>query len=704
MKDMKWLYNMVITFFAAGCLTACSDYLEVDSNFKDRLTIEKVFTDKDYTDAWLSNTYSYLRGQNQDVGGKESVPTNFADDIYWADWNDAGNGKSTNGSYYSFFRNVEYNENWYQDSYKASYLGINKACVFLNNIHMNQQLTDEERADYAAQARFVRAYYYWLLLRKYGPIPLIPDEGEDYMQDYDGLARPRNTYDECVEYITSELVKAAQDLPLERGANNIARPTRGAALAARAKVLLYAASPLMNGNTDSYAQQMVDDKGNRLLAAEYDESKWAKAAAAARDVMELPGNNDGHRYQLYVKSRITSGTEDYPETIEPFKDRNFSENNWPYGYADIDPFESYRSVFNGELSAHENPELIFSRVDNITVDNSSGGITSPDAIANMVLHQLPTLAGGWGVHGMTQKQCDAYYMNDGTDCPGKDKEIGRGDGSSRLTGYVTSDDVDAGRYKPLRAGVSLQYANREPRFYASVGFNGSVWNMTSLGNKQGATQPNQQVWYYRGTSEGYNGGNRIFTGIGIKKYVNPYDAKYQNELLYRQKAEPAIRYAEILLIYAEALNELGEGASYDIPSWDGSITYTVRRDVEEMKKGIQPVRIRAGVPDYSPTEYQNQDVFRKKLKRERQIELMGENHRYYDLRRWKIDAPLEEETLIYGCNMLMDDGHKDLFHTPVAIMSLPVRFVEKSYFWPFSHEQLQRNKRLTQNPGWTYYD
>lgn len=63
----------------------------------------------------------------------------------------------------------------------------------------------------------------------------------------------------------------------------------------------------MNGNTGSYAQQMVDDKGNRLLAAEYDESKWPKAAAAARDVMELPGNNDGHRYQLYVKSRITSG-------------------------------------------------------------------------------------------------------------------------------------------------------------------------------------------------------------------------------------------------------------------------------------------------------------------------------------------------------------------------------------------------------------
>lgn len=698
---MKWLYNTGAILFMVCYLASCSDYLEVEHNFKDRLTIEKVFTNRDYMDSWLSNTYSYLRNQNQDIGGKESVPTNFADDIYWADWNDLGN-KHIAGGYYSYFRNVEYNEDWMQETYTNCYLGINKACVFLKYIHMNTQLTEEERLDYAAQARFVRAYYYWLLLRKYGPIPLIPDAGEDYTQDYDALARPRNTYDECVEYITSEMVLAAKDLPLERGANNIARPTRGAALATRAKVLLYAASPLMNGNTDSYAQQMVDDEGNRLLSAEYDESKWARAAAAARDVMELPGNNNGHRYQLYVKNRIRGGgTDDYPETIEPFDDNNFSKKSWPDGYADIDPFESYRSVFNGELSAYANPELIFSRVDNITVDHTGEGTTSPDGIANMVLHQLPTVAGGWSMHGMTQKQCDSYYMADGTDCPGKDKEIGRGDGSARLSGYVTSEDVDAGRYKPLRAGVSLQYANREPRFYASVAFNGSVWNMSSLNGKDGAASPNQQVWFYRGTSEGYNGGNRIFTGIGIKKYVNPYDAKYQNSFYYRQKTETAIRYAEILLIYAEALNELD--GSYDIPSWDGSAMYTLRRDVNELKKGIQPVRIRAGVPDYTSSEYQNKEMFRKKLKRERQIEFMGENHRYYDLRRWK-DAPQEEETLIYGCNMLMDEARRDLFHTPVAIMSLPVRFVEKSYFWPFSHGQLQRNKQLTQNPGWTYYD
>lgn len=77
------------------------------------------------------------------------------------------------------------------------------------------------------------------------------------------------------------------------------------------------------------------------------------------------------------------------------------------------------------------------------------------------------------------------------------------------------------------------------------------------------------------------------------------------------------------MIYAEALNELEDGSSYDIPSWDGSTSYSVKRDVDEMKKGIRQVRRRAGVPDYTMPEYQDRDVFRKKLKRERQIELHG---------------------------------------------------------------------------------
>ena len=665
-------------------LSSCSDYLESDQYFKDRMTEKKVFESKQYSEEWLAHTYSFLTNECADVASKGYTPHCFADDMYYGDRDGDYDSKDISALSYNEFHMGEYSENDKQDTWGNCYKGIRDATTFIQNIDINQEMTAEEIADYKAQARFVRAYYYWLLLRKYGPIPLLPEDGIDYTESYDEIATPRSTYEECAEYISNEMVLAAKDLQAtRRDEQSVARPTRGAALAARAKVLLYAASPLMNGNSDAYAQQLVDDQKKQLLSVDYNEEKWAKAAAAARDVMELG------IYELYVANFRTSGNSSYPATIVPPHDDEFSDNNWPEGWANIDPFESYRAVFNGTLNASENPELIFTRGNN-------GGET----VADMVIHQLPRIASGWNTHGMTQKQCDAYYMYDGTDCPGKDKEIGRGDGSDRLSGYVTQEDVDAGLYKPLATGVSLQYASREPRFYASVAYNGSVWH---LENESEEKNREKQVFYYRGDGNGYT--NTMFwlrSGIGIMKFVHPRDTYENGDGAHVvPKTEPAIRYADILLIYAEALNEL-EG-SYNIPSWDGSQTYTISRDINEMKKGIRPVRIRAGVPDYSADVYSDQDEFRKKLKRERQIELMGEGQRYYDLRRWK-DAAVEESLPIYGCNALMTADQKDLFHTPIAVWALQSTFSRKMWFWPIKHDELKRNKRLTQNPGWTYND
>ncbi|WP_300601097.1 RagB/SusD family nutrient uptake outer membrane protein [Niabella sp.] len=681
---MKKITTIFLFIAVVTLLISCKRYLNTDQYFKDRMTLDKSFNNETYIEEWLANAYSYITEINADVASKGYEPFNFGDDMYYGDRDGAYDPQNANSLNYNKFSLGNYHESDVQ-SWTKCFQGIRSASIFIQNIDQSTAVDAARKADYKAQARFLRAYCYWILLRKYGPVPLLPDEGADYTDSYAGLALPRSSYEQCAVYIGKEMALAARDLPQSRGQLAIARPTKGAALATRAKVFLYAASPLMNGGKLSmdYKAQLVDDKGTPLLSLTYDEQKWARAAAAAKDVMQLGV------YSLFVSPYKSSGTVTNPATIAPPYNAAYSDKPWPEGWADIDPFDSYRALFDGEVPASSNPELIFTRGQN----QSSEGINV------MVVHQLPRIASGWNTHGLTLKQCDAYYMNDGADVPGKNMEYGSGDGSQRVGGFVTDQDVASGKYKPLASGVSLQFANREPRFYASVAYNGSVWHLT---NESQVNNREKQVFYYRGSGNGYT--NTMFwlrTGIGVMKYVNPQDT-YENGSLGKvvPKYEPAIRYADILLAYAESLNELN--GSYAIPSWDSSAVYTIARDVDEMRKGIRPVRIRAGLPDYSGTIYSNSAQLRTAIKRERQIELMGEQQRYYDLRRWE-DAATELTLPIYGYNTLMTATQRDLFHQPVAAFALQSTFASKMYFWPIAIDELRRDARLTQNPGWQTY-
>jgi hypothetical protein len=679
---IKKFSMLLSTLFLLSLVSSCSDYLDSDRYFKDRTSLETVFTDRERTEEWLAYAYSFLNGATADIIAKagNGSPHVFDDAMYFGDRDVKYDPKDAGDLSYNKFRLGEYNENEYNEVWPRCYKGIYQASVFIHNIDINLTMTPEERLDYKGQARFVRAYFYWLLLRKYGPVPIMPDEGVDYTLSYDDLATPRSSYEEVAEFISNEMVQAAKEIQhLTRKDNeNIARPTKGAALATRAYALIFAASPLANGNDDEFARALVDDQGRRLLSQDYSEEKWAKAAAAARDVIELGV------YDLYTAAFSTTdnGPHDRP-TIAPPAYSEFSNQDWPNGWRNIDPFKSYRDLFTGAVSPVDNPELIFSRVHNTS------------EVATLVIHQMPRDFGGWNTHGLTQKMVDAYYMNDGTDVPGKDKEIGRGDGSERLTGFTTQEDVTAGRYRPLGPDVSLQYANREPRFYASVAYNGAVWHYLS---RPETRDHHRQTFYYRGGGNGFmNSPFHLRTGIGVMKFVDPQDAPGN----IRPKAEPAIRYADILLLYAEALNELD--GTYSIESWDGSKTYTISRNINEIKRGVHPVRIRAGLPDYSSSTYSSKDELRKAIKRERMIELLGEGKRYFDLRRWK-DAEVEESLQIYGCNVIMNAEKREEFHQPVAIFNLASTFSPKLYFWPISHDELKHNNRLTQTPGWTSYD
>ena len=684
----------VAAMCATAFLTSCSDYLDTDKYFKDQQSLEHIFNNKNNTLEWLALSYSRLQGDNIEIGHSDQNPTNFCDDMTFNEGN--------NGDRYRKFKLGEYGDGYsydtyYKNSWPWSYVAIRQASVFIHNAHANDELTQDEIDVLIGEAHFLRGYFYWLLIRKYGPVPIMPDEGADFSESYDNLSYPRNTFDECVDFICKDMIEAAKRLPDRRDNLNSARPTKGAALAVRAKVLTYAASPLYNGNTEM--ADFTDKTGRQLISQQYDERKWAVAAAAGKDFLDY--NDQAGVYKIHtVGIRKTAEDTSYPTTIIPPKCEPYSSQNFPDGWADIDPFESYRSVFNGELSMAENEEIIFTRgqnnrTNNLIPDGQDGSVEI--GVKDLVKHQLPNSLGGWNIHGVTQKQCDAYAMADGTPYDREKVMAQYGPGNE----FTTINNKALHPYDHLPDnGIYMGYANREPRFYASVAYSGTIWPGASTTEDR---YHNQQIFYYRGEQDGRVNSNErwVNTGIGVMKYVHPYDINVGNNASIRDKADPALRYADLLLLYAEALNNLT--TSYEIASWDGTQTYTISRDVNEMHRGVKPVRMRAGVPDYTDDVYADRDKFFNAIVHERQIEFFAENQRYFDLRRWKIAEEHEAEQ-IYGCNTLMDRRNALQFYNPVRVPKLQTSFSRRQYFWPVSWDELRRNKNLTQAPGWKDYE
>ena len=654
----KILLYIFLPIVAGGMFSSCADYLDVDKYFYDQLSIDSAFSKRKYVDGWLSNAFEPI----QYITEGEGMRRWMSDDIVKYEGRDYQNGN------YSATTNNGDSENLLYKAYEA----VRKASTFIDNVDRCGELTEVEKADMKGQMRFIRAYAYWSLIRHFGPVPLIPEHGLDVSLSYEELSLPRASLDEIVAFIDQDLVVAARSLPMVRTVNNMGRPTRGAALALRARILLWVASPLMNGNRDLF--NVKDNRGRQLVPQEYDESKWAKAAAAAKEVMDLG------IYELYT----IEPSPDTPEYERPPYNAEFSDKNFPDGWADVDPYLSYKSIFDGTIIGSKNPELIFTRT-------SRGN----EQINHWVSNCMPRTLSGSNLIGVSQKQVDAYYMDNGQTIQEAETS-----GYYKEDGFTTSSNpLNEGGAPFLPANVSWQYAHREPRFYASIAYCGSIWACSSANEAQ---YRNKQIFYYRDLNDGKQGFKEDcpLTGIGFKKFVNDEDAFTQGG--YRMdKTENTIRYAEMLLIYAEALNELTPGKSYTVERYNGE-TMTVQRDVNEMRSAMKPIRMRAGVPDFDDVIYANQELFRTALKRERQIELVGENcFRYYDLRRWK-DALLEENQPLMGCNINISDDVTRVqeFYRPTVVASMPKVFTQRMYLWPFPDKEMKRNVNLTQNPGW----
>lgn len=483
LRNIKHLFFLTYTSVA---LMSCDSFL--DTTPEDLRSPEQIFSTYTSTQNAMFGVYSYIRN---------TTPFWMPDTYCTSDVDVAYTNVHTFDTGIWDASSAQYDK-WYE-----YYRAIREATYFLQNVDKcpEGEVDSYTKAQWKAEVRCLRAYFYAQLMRMYGPVILLKDELPDFTAL--DLQRERNTWDECVEWVTNEFWELANciDLPVYQEDAAYARMSQAIALAYRARILLQSASPQFNGNP-MYADICKKD-GTPLFPKTYDPNKWELARQAAQDVIDL-----GY-YEL-----VTKTYEDGPNKGE------------------VDPYSSYKAVFT-EL---QNKEMIFSYLeDNGYIDkrlapNSNGG-----------------WGGGWNP---TQEIVDSYAMANGkypirgyTSADRNVPVIETGTGYSEEGFSIFTNPVEK-----IERETFNMYVNREPRFYVSIVYGGMSW-FIPLKDKERI--------YLEMFANGNNGPNashnHFTTGYNIAKLAMPgYEA---NPVKKIKREQPYMRYAEILLNYSEACIE-----------------------------------------------------------------------------------------------------------------------------------------------------
>ena len=663
---------LVMLSLVAVLMSSC-DFLNIDRYIDEEMKIDSIFSTKRYVEAYMWDAASRFTDEGALFGG---------DNLYTP-------GPMATDEAFCLFNTPEFQGMGYVlGEYNADQIGninrwagwykiIRQCNTIFARIDEARDWTATERQRILAYTRFIRAYAYYNIVTNFGPPVLLYDElvpNNEEMAYYD---RPRDLYDDAIEYICTEFEEAARYMPekvsslLEYG-----RPTKGAAYALTARLRLIHASPLFNGGTAAriyFGDWTRKTDGKHYISQQSDPKRWAVAAAAAKRVMDMT-DNGLPMYRLHtVEANNTTWTaaRPFPTNVsDPDYGRMF-----PEGAAGIDPFHSYADMFNGETVMTINPEFIWAK-------------NSPN-IRNYTRHSFPVANGGYNGMCVTQKIVDAYEMADGRTISGASAEYPYSE-----TGFTGSMTEFSG-YR-LNAGVYNMYVNREARFYASIGFSERFWPCQSISDE---LLKNLTVTYYYDSPNGKSGAtdpnNHPATGYVLTKYINPIDAWSGTGARRIDKPFPIIRYAEILLSYAEALNSLSGSYEVDV----NGTPQTFRRDGAEIKKALNQVRYRAGLPGLTDAEIANEALVTAKIKKERMVEFLYENRRYFDVRRWGDYETSESET-VRGMNA---NAGKDAFYQRSIPNSSRVgnRLINRKFvFLPVPRVEMKRLPSFDQNPGW----
>ena len=652
-----------ILILLAIVFSSCKDFLSIDNYFSDELKMDSVFAEKRYVEAYLWAISGWFTDEGSLMQNSYTPGPLATDEAFTA--------MGTQYGYYGMaFVLNELSASWMGslNTWPSMYVVIRKCNTLLSRIDEARDLTTVDKFKIIGNARFMRAYAYYHILLNQGPPILIGDEVIENNEQLAFYDRGRCTYDEAVEYICSELEEAARYLDVSVPIMNFGRPTKGAAYGLIARLRLYHASPLYNGGTAArsvFGSWRRKSDGVQYVSQTYDERRWALAAAAAKRVMDM-GTYKLHTVQAY------SGTKPMPTNVTT--DPDFYKQ-WIDGGADgIDHFKSYSDMFTGESVAATNPEFVWGRMSYTLEANTQMA--------------FPNTNGGWNGMSVTQKVVDAYRMYDGRNINNSSPEYPYSE-----SGF--SSQMESFSEYQLNPNVFNMYINREMRFYASIGYTNCYW---PLGSTTSSVTHNISYLY-----DGNNGKNTSTdplnyppTGYVIKKFIHEQDAWNGDNARRMSKAYGIIRYADILLMYVEALNNLTQSHTVEL---EGATQTTFARDPQAIRLAFNQVRHRAGLPGITEAEATNAATIQQLLEQERMVEFLFENSRYFDVRRWGKYEESENVT-ITGMNI---EGNADSYYRRVVpnIYRIGARIVHrKLHLVPLPLDEVRRLPLLDQNPGW----
>ena len=623
-------------------LNSCGEWLDVVP--EGVATIDMAFNSRVQTLKYLATCYSSMGIDGNIVFD----PAMFGGDELWSNPFNTEGFFSYEGIY--FAQGMQNATNPLFNYWGSWYQGLRNCNIFLENVGMVPDLPPWERDQWIAEAKVLKAYYHFLLVRQYGPVPLIR-ENLPIDVDVSKVKVEREPVDDCFQYIVSLLDEAVtgDGLPLNvlDVAGELGRITKPIALALKAKILVFAASPLFNGN-DQQATLLNKD-GTRLFNTTYDPAKWEKAMVACKEAIEACHNARIMLYE-YPNAGINSLTDTIATQMSL---RNAFTQRWN---SDI-------------IWANTQSIITAARQSGWGLQCYAGAALNPAfRESGLVLRNL----------GVPLKIASMFYTDHGVPLA-EDRTRNIND----MYNLRTAKESEKLYVKEGSATVELHF-DREPRFYAWVGFDCGIWY------GQGRTNDKEELWSLAIKAGEVDKGLETGVGYLAKKYI-PYTNVLTSINSYSSTPYPwpIMRISDLYLLYAEAINE-AEG-----PNGANSA---------DMFQYIDAVRARAGLKGVKESwegystrsqKISTQTGMREIIQQERMIELSFEGQRFWDVRRWKT-APEVYRSPIDGWSVL--EAENNTYYTPRVV--LQKKFGIRDYFWPISNSDLINNPNLVQNIGW----